>query len=73
MNFLALLILSVLISVDSSNAKRDGTFHKNTKINGKNMYSLSPVDSVAGAQKHCNIVFFSSRNWTGNMNSNFQF
>ena len=35
MNFVAILLLSFFISVKSSNATRDETFHKNTKINGE--------------------------------------
>ncbi len=50
MNFLAVLLLSLFISVKSSNDTQDGTFHKNTETNGENLYLLlSPKGSVVRA------------------------
>ena len=40
MNFFATLLLFLFISVQSSNATQDGTFHKNSKINGENLHLL---------------------------------
>ena len=41
MTLVVVLLLPWLISVKPSNATQDGSFNKNTKINGENLHSLA--------------------------------
>ena len=64
-----MLLLSLFISVNSSTATQDGTFHENTKKNGENfyiylstigLYSVKIVTNACGRTKLNDGDFFIS-------------